>query len=203
MAEVTIAGLTAILAVNLTDAAEVEIRDANGQHRKGTVAQLRTQLNTGAQAFTATASFAGAITASAGAITRNTAGNPIQQIRTPKSSGGGTDADLAIFGGKISALADSTATQVDIPTSNGVLEIYVVKDSDYTVHSAAQYAMRSNSAEVMDNVGGLIELYGSGTLAGTTGTNLKFNFSTKAGAGFSFENRLGYAVSFFWKFSRI
>jgi hypothetical protein len=48
----TIAALTLALAVNLTDAAVFPTDDANGNTRKATIAQMRTQLNTGAQIFT-------------------------------------------------------------------------------------------------------------------------------------------------------
>jgi hypothetical protein len=48
----TIAALTLVLAANLTDAAVFPTDDANGNTRKATIAQMRTQLNTGPQIFT-------------------------------------------------------------------------------------------------------------------------------------------------------
>jgi hypothetical protein len=68
----TIAALTLVLAVNLTDAAVFPTDDANGNTRKATIAQMRTQLNTGAQIFTTSVSVGttltvtGLITATAG-----------------------------------------------------------------------------------------------------------------------------------------
>lgn len=46
MSTSTIAGYTAVVAGNLTDAALLEVEDSNGDSRKATVAQLRAQLNT-------------------------------------------------------------------------------------------------------------------------------------------------------------
>jgi hypothetical protein len=55
----TVAALTLVLAANLTDAAVFPTDDANGNTRKATIAQMRTQLNTGAQIFTTTINVAG------------------------------------------------------------------------------------------------------------------------------------------------
>lgn len=51
MANVTITGLAAVLAANLDDTAVVEVDDKNGNTRKATIAQLRTQLQTPARAL--------------------------------------------------------------------------------------------------------------------------------------------------------
>lgn len=53
MAVSTITGRGAVLAANLDDTAVLGVDDKNGATRKATVAQLRTQLNTGAQAYAA------------------------------------------------------------------------------------------------------------------------------------------------------
>lgn len=53
MATKTITALTAVSAGNLDDTAVMEVDDKNVQTRKATVAQFRTQLNTGPQAFAA------------------------------------------------------------------------------------------------------------------------------------------------------
>jgi hypothetical protein len=58
----TIAALTLVLAANLTDAAVFPTDDANGNTRKATIAQMRTQLNTGPQIFTSTISVSGTST---------------------------------------------------------------------------------------------------------------------------------------------
>jgi hypothetical protein len=77
----TIAALTLVLAANLTDAAVFPTDDANGNTRKATIAQMRTQLNTGAQIFTSTISVAGistlaAVTATSLVVGATSATNP-------------------------------------------------------------------------------------------------------------------------------
>jgi hypothetical protein len=69
----TIAALTLVLAANLTDAAVFPTDDANGNTRKATIAQMRTQLNTGPQIFTSTISVAGTATLQAVTATTVTA----------------------------------------------------------------------------------------------------------------------------------
>lgn len=73
----TITSRTAVTAGNLTDAAVVPVDDANGNTRKATLAQLRTQLNTGAQAYAPSTAGAAAtknkITKSVASIANNTA----------------------------------------------------------------------------------------------------------------------------------
>jgi hypothetical protein len=63
----TIAALTLVLAINLTDAAVFPTDDANGNTRKATIAQMRTQLNTGAQIFTTSVSVGTTLTVTGGA----------------------------------------------------------------------------------------------------------------------------------------
>jgi hypothetical protein len=60
----TVAALTLVLAINLTDAAVFPTDDANGNTRKATIAQMRTQLNTGAQIFTTSVSVGTTLTVS-------------------------------------------------------------------------------------------------------------------------------------------
>lgn len=50
MSSKTISGMTAVTAGTLTEAALLEVEDSASASRKATLAQLRTQLNTGAQA---------------------------------------------------------------------------------------------------------------------------------------------------------
>ncbi|HXG71392.1 MAG TPA: hypothetical protein VNJ04_12375 [Gemmatimonadaceae bacterium] len=52
MATTRINALAAVLAANLTDVTVFPVEDALSQTRKATLAQLRTQLNAGAQSFT-------------------------------------------------------------------------------------------------------------------------------------------------------
>ncbi|HXG72580.1 MAG TPA: hypothetical protein VNJ04_18405 [Gemmatimonadaceae bacterium] len=88
MATTRINALAAVLAANLTDAAVFPVEDALSQTRRGTLAQLRTQLNAGAQSFTGAVTVGGVltvsglITAQAGQIAFPAVQNPSTNINT-------------------------------------------------------------------------------------------------------------------------
>lgn len=84
----TIGAMDAVTAGNLTDAAQLEVEDANSASRKATVAQLRTRLNTGAQDFTATIKVA--TTVGVGAATPAASGSGVTFPATQSAS---TDAN--------------------------------------------------------------------------------------------------------------
>lgn len=69
MAQTTITGMTAVLAANLDDTALLGVDDKNGNTRKATIAQLRTQIAAVAIAFLSTVSMVGLLTASGGITT--------------------------------------------------------------------------------------------------------------------------------------
>jgi hypothetical protein len=114
----TVAALTLVLAINLTDAAVFPTDDANGNTRKATIAQMRTQLNTGPQIFTSTISVAGtstlqAVTATGITVTAATASRVFIDTST---SGAGDSSSVYLkrngvpkweFGNNIATALDS------------------------------------------------------------------------------------------------
>jgi hypothetical protein len=130
----TVAALTLVLAVNLTDAAVFPTDDANGNTRKATIAQMRTQLNTGPQIFTSTISVAGTSTlqaVTATSLTTSGAGGIVAQAGGADITGNsvfhnnltvGTGFTISAGGLTVSAGASSFAAKVAIGTALNSLD---------------------------------------------------------------------------------
>jgi hypothetical protein len=182
----TIAALTLVLAVNLTDAAVFPTDDANGNTRKATIAQMRTQLNTGAQIFTTSisvgttltvtgASSLQAVTATGSLTLNGTTARLLIQPSTATNGAFATFSNNGGGGGGTGYVGLENSTGNDLTTSGGIAySLAIVSPTARTI----TFAPGGSTTVSMPTGGGLAFVSGApGTLADGQlwwdGTNLK------------------------------